>query len=795
MSAVEMPPPTLFGLNTLQGENMTPPETRVQDASSLRGIARRMIIDDQPRSKERALTRGLLQGNPPYDPARRRAANNAWQANLNFLEGEASIDSARVPYYQLFSGVKQYAVCETNWGKDEMTKERASKIISKHFHNLLKSWRHFDWHMQNCFAEMLRWGYAPLIFDSGTSWKFKSIESRCILMPKDNPSVVDDRTVVVLIIEKYTVTELWNKIRDQKDSGNGYSDVGWNIKACRRAIIQAATGTGSTNNPWSQYPWEEWEIRLKNNDLYWTSNGQEIYCFRALVQEFREGKTKISQFIVSQNPIYDNSGSGQQTRETEDDDAGFLFRHVDRYDSFDEALILFFQNTGYGTFHSVRGMAMKGFKHWDASNRLKCKEIDTAFQRCAVVLETDTVESNDNLQLMVFSDRTILPRGTKVAQMGFSGDIEGVMAVDRMLTNHLANNLGVYNQRTMTREDGRGEQPTATQVQNQVLKEASLSQGQITVTYTHLDQLYTSIFSKAILSSEDDAVAFREACVAEGVPIEALKDMECVSANRTSGYGSTALRQQNLTSFAPYVPSLPEAGKSNWLDEMIEAFFGPDKVDVLNPKNYQPTEDDTVAASENGSIAAGSQPIISSGNNDVRHIQIHLSDVAQRMAPLQQAIQQGQHLDPSQLQTAYDYLSIMGPHIEQHLARIQNDPLRRAEAQQFEDQFKQLVSFHGMLRSAIIKARNDQRLQMEQQQNASALNELDQAKVQSMQVSNQIKVDKWNTDKAIKIDKAQTSSRLSTFKTLHDAKLNDYSTASDIHLDRAKTAASLNGNS
>jgi hypothetical protein len=748
-----------------------------------------MIIDDQPRSRERAVTRGLLQGNAPYDPAKRRSSNNAWQANLNFLEGESAVDSARVPYYQLFSGVKQYAVCRTNWGDDEQTRQRASDIISKNFHKMLKGWQFFDWHMQNTFAEMLRWGYAPIIFDSGSSWKFKSLESRCVMMPKDTASVIDERVVIIMVVEKYSVTELWNKIRGEKDTGNGYSAAGWNLKACRRAIVQAAVGTGDSNHPWSAMPWEEWEIRLKNNDLYWTSNGQDIYCFRALVQEFRDGKPKISQFIVTQNPVFDNTKKEQGTVEAETDDAGFLFRHIDRYDAFTDAIILFFQNTGYGSFHSVRGMAMKGFKHWDASNRLKCKQLDTAFQRCAVVLETDTMEAQDNAQLMVFSDRTILPRGTKVAQMGFSGDIEGVMAVDRMLTNHLANNLGVYNQRTLTREDGRGEQPTATQIQAQSSKEANLSQGQITVTYTHLDQTYSTIFRKAVVSSDEDAKAFRDACAEDGVPLEALKDMESVCANRTSGYGSSALRQQNAIAFNPYVQSLPEEGKSNYIDMVIESFFGPDKVEVLNPKSYKPKEDDSLAAAENGAIAAGSQPIIASGNDDVQHVQIHMQDVAQRMAPLQQAMEQGQQVDAATLQQAYDYLSIMGPHIEQHLARMEKDPLRKNIAKQFEDQLKQMVSFHGRLRAAIVSAKNEERIMQEQKANATSLNAMDQAKMQSQQISDQIKVDKWNTDKAIKIDKAQTSSRLSSFKTLHDAQLNAVSTASDITLDHKKAVA------
>lgn len=781
------PPPDVMGMRTLDVDTLQPPETRVQDAPSLRGVARRLIVDDQPRSIQRALIRGLLQGNPPYDPAKRATGDKSWQANLNFMEAESSIDSARVPYYQLFSGVRQYAICTTTWGQDAQQRQKASDIISKNFHKMLSGWAQFDWHIQNCFAEMLRWGYGAVVFDDNVSWRFKSVESRCVLVPKDTPSVIDERLTMLMVVESYTVSELWNKIRDEKAA----ADAGWNVKAVKRAIIQAASGIENNNTPWSAQPWEEWEVRLKNNDFYWSTNGQQVYCYKVFVNEFTKGsEPKISQFILTQNPVYDKGLGSGQAPETEADDAGFLFRHVKRYEDFSDAIVIFFQNTGYGSFHSIRGMGQKGYKHWDSSNRLKCKEIDSAFQRCSIVLETDTMESQDNMQLMVFSDRTILPRGTKVAQMGFGGDIEGVMAVDRMLTNHLANNLGVYNQRTLSRDDGRGEQPTATQVQNQVLKEANLSAGQITVTYSYLDQLYDSIFDKAILSNDDDAKVFRKACEDEGVPIEALKKMDSVKANRASGYGSLAMRQQNLNAFGPYVASLPVDGKQAFLDMQIEAYFGPDKVDVLNPKTYIPEEDDSVAATENGTAASGSDPIVSGANVHENHVQIHLQDVAKRMGPIQQAMDSGQQVDSATLNTAYQYLQIMGPHIEQHLNYIAHDPLRANIAKQFQDQLKQLVSFNGKLRSAIIEAQNQERIAQEQKQNASALNAFDQAKLQSMQVANQIKVDKWHTDKAIKIDKAGLQGRLDTFKTQHDANLNTFETAHSAQLDSFSAAAS-----
>lgn len=771
------PPDELYALKTLDEKTLAAPESRVADAGSVRSICSQAVRDDEPRARLRALTKGLLDGNAPYK------RKTSWQANLNFMEGEAAIDSARVPYYQLFSGVKEYATCSTNWKRQESPQEceQAGQKISKHFHKLLSGWNQFDWHMQNSQAEMLRWGFSPLISDPGGSWKYKSIDSKCLMFPRDSASTIDDRLPYLPIIEAFTVSELWDKIRDE----DAATKVGWNVPAVKRAIQKAAAGTGEQKTPWSASPWEEWQRRLKNNDLYYTASGQMIYCYRLLVKEFRNGKSKISQFIVSQDPIFDEAN-----KETRDNDAGFLFHDIDRYDSYDEALIVAWQNTGDGTAHSVRGMAMKGFKHWDASNRLKCKAMDNAFQRSSIVLSSDSVKSQDQMQLIVRTDMTMLPPGTKVEQMGFAGDIEGVMAVDRMLSNHLANNLGVYNQRTLTREDGRGEQPTATQVQMQVQKEATLSQGQITLYYHTLDTLYSQIFTKAVKSSEPDAVAFRKACEDDGVPEEALKDMACVQANRQSGYGSSAMRQLTLQQVQSVVQMLPEKGKVAFLDMWISSVAGVDKIDILNPKQHIPEQDDSIAAAENGSMAAGSPAIVSSGQNHVVHLMVHLDEMDRRLGPIRDAFDQEEPVDPAQLQEAFAFLSIMSPHLEEHLEPIESDPSRAQLARQFRAQVQEYVAFNGKLRSAIVTARRQAQIAAQEQQNATALGELDQAKVRSQQTSDAIKMDKWRTDKAIKLDKAATNSRLQTFKAAQSARIADVTAASSIQRENFKAAAS-----
>src|SRR6185369_5500190 len=120
-------------------------------------------------------------------------------------------------------------------------------------------------------------------------------------------------------------------------------------------------------------------------------------------------------------------------------------------------------------------------------------------------------------------------------------------------------------------------------------------------------------------------------------------------------------------------------------------------------RQYIPTEDDSIAALENGLIADGRAPVLSSGQDDVAHLTIHFQDAADTLEPVSEAIQAGQN-DPQQLQDAYTYVSTGAPHWQAHLARLANDPARKQQADLFKAQFLHLVGFSGKLRAAIKEA-------------------------------------------------------------------------------------------
>ena len=780
------PPLGLLGINT---QTQKAPDSRLQNGHDARRLLWACLREDTDggRSRERAIVKGLVDGNPPYNDQRKRAEGRGWECNLNFMEGQAIMDSSAVPYYALFANVPYYADCRTRFQYDNPERETWNSKITYCFSNLLKRWPGFNWNVQQVSYWMRLHGIGHAYFDKDGDWRFRGIETGMVLIPKGSPSCIDDRLPFIIIRVAYRIVELWDWIKNPEAA----EKAGCNVTAIKNAIMYGMKGLAPSGSQWWAQPWEYYEQILNNNDLCVSFTDSDlVYCAHILVQEFGKPgqKNKISKFLFTEHEVVSRANPSNL-----DKDQNFLFADPNSYDSFTQCLVSFFQNTGDGTYHSVRGLAMKAFKHLEVSNRLKCQTVNRAFLDSSLIFQRGSGRNSDRVSLTVWGSVVNLPANGEIKQIAVQGGTQGVMEVDRMLTNHLANNIGMFNQRTLSREDGKGEQPTATQINQQVAKESTLSEGQITLFYQYLDTLYAEMFRRAADSSTSDAEAkrFQKELFDEGVPREALKDMEYVRANRQSGYGSpqmALLKQQQMLTLFPY---LPTQGQQNWIRNAVTTIEGPEKLEFFAPKEYIPNQDDSIASLENGLMVQGIPPTISSGQDDVVHLTVHFQFLQQTLGPISEAIDQGQQASPEDLQQAYKTSQTAIPHMEAHIARLENEPLKRSQAKLFQDQLRQLTSFDGQLRSELYAAIRDQQVQAEQQAQASSLSALDAAKVQSIQTQTQLAAMKTKSQIDNQTAKTIHGLRLKSLKQGQDMNLNVARTAADIHLDTARTGADI----
>ena len=131
-------------LQTLN-EDGKAPETRIADAASAREIFQKLIMADELRNNTRAKLRGLVDGNPPYNPAELRRNNQAFRTNVNFRESEAFLTLAMSAFYDVFAEVPTYANVRTAYGNDMDKREELSKIITEEFDRLQKLDKDFDY--------------------------------------------------------------------------------------------------------------------------------------------------------------------------------------------------------------------------------------------------------------------------------------------------------------------------------------------------------------------------------------------------------------------------------------------------------------------------------------------------------------------------------------------------------------------------------------------------------------------------------------------------------------------------
>lgn len=738
-------PDKLAGLATIP-ETGPAPAQRISSVTDARKLSDTLKTEDAIPSYTRKLVNGLVGGAPPFGNV---PPDLAHIPNINFLESAAQIVNGCVPYDQLLN-VDPYIEVDSPYAPDDPNHDDWNLKIAKHFHRMVRRWPEWFSEYQGKNYEMRKHGIGPLMFEDYPNWRFRAIDSGAMKVPKDTPSCVSERMPYCCVFTRERIHTLWKHIRDPEAA----LAAGWNVPAVRNTIMYAMKGSNSLNS------WDYYERILVTQDLTASfSDGDVIPCVTMLSLEF-DGK--VSRLMYPES-LFSTPNT------TSDSDEDFLFADIGKYDNYGQCVIVFFEELGdQRTWHTVKGLGQKAFRYHCVNNQMLCRMLAGAEMATGVSVQLGDTKSKDAANLVRRGMVTYYPPNVKVIQQPQpAGFLDGPITVTRVLGNRMDSSLGQANPRVLSRDDGKGEMPTAEQVQQQVAKESSLSQGQIALHYTTLDAMFAEMFRRAAMSGTTDKEAklFQQKCIDDGVPKEALADCY-VCANRLSGYGSAQMRQlsdnQMLSSGA--VAAMPPAGQQNFWRFYIGGVKGADKVDAFFPIDNPTNRDQIDAEMENGLIAQGKTPLLY--GDDTIHCQSHLQDAAAVLGPVEQAMQQGQN-DPAGIQSAYQYLQIMGPHIEAHIARLQKNKYRAKEAKLFQDQLNQLVAFNGKLHGALRDIQRQQSIDQQQNKQAVALGALDQAKVQSAKVDDTIKTTKAAADINRKDAKASNDARLKTISTLH----------------------------
>ena len=250
---------------------------------------------------------------------------------------EGTVDSSRIPYYALFSGVPAYANFRTNYRPEESQAAKWDLKIGELFTDLLDRWKEFKWNMQASQFEMIFEGWGPLVFDDISDWRFSAIPAKHVLVPQESRSCISKKMPWIIVLVPYRVHELYDKIRNEKAA----KDRGWNVKNVQQAILRGTKGwNGHADQTWKDQPWEKWQQQFKNKELMASYTDCDIIkCAHLFVKEY---SGKISQKIFTATGVF--------TDDNKSNDLGFLFEDNNRFDDYHQAMNVTFQNTGDGTW-------------------------------------------------------------------------------------------------------------------------------------------------------------------------------------------------------------------------------------------------------------------------------------------------------------------------------------------------------------------------------------------------------------------------------------------------------------
>ena len=734
-------------LETINEEGKAP-ETRIADAASAREIFQKLIMADELRNSTRAKLRGLVDGNPPYNPAELRRNNQAFRTNVNFRESEAFLTLAMSAFYDVFAEVPTYANVRTAYGNDMDKREEWSKIITEEFDRLQKMDKDFDYIMQLSQREMVLIGDGPLIFEDGSNWRCKAIMATDLLVPDGTKSNVSDWKVAC-VRTRMGVDDLFEKIQDEQAA----TAAGWDVNYVRQRIRAAMPEPYRSG---VQYDWEFFQRQLRSNDITFSARSEVVLMSHIFYKEF-DGQ--ISHAIIDER-----------------DSESFMYRKLRRFKRWEQIIHPMYYDRGDGEHHGVKGLGIKMLQAMELKNRLRCSMVDSAFARTQILFRPLNPNALSKTSVVQQGPYAILPPDYEVIQQNIAGVLDAPMAVNADLENVLQGNLSQYRQSLAKSGNPR----TATEMEIISAQQSAIGKTQLSRYYNQLDSFFEERYNRAsnpnlnpITKSDKDAIEFQRRCAERGVPVQAMLDIDFVEATRTVGQGSQFAKKQLLGELLGLLGSLPEGGKVSLLRDYIAAQVGQQMVDRYLPTQIQSSrvQDQTaLAVLEHSSLRQGNMAIVTDTQNQIVHIDTHLAAANEAAA----SIQQGGN--PQEIML---FLQGIGQHVQDHLTRLSTDPTRRPQVEAYAQQLQMLVQTVQQLGEML----QEQQQAMAQQQQAQAIQQGVDPKTAVMNAEVQAKIARQNAETMANIQRQNE-------KAMADLARRNAKTTADIQ--RANATAESN---
>lgn len=580
---------------------------RIKDAQDAIDLYKKMWNDDRWRSLDRALIDELLHNFPAKTQAQLATEGRKNESNVNWGDGPRIFQEECAPYIPLpfvnrtlFSTPIKRLPGEEAIGTEQQLLQW-EKRLAELATDTIRQWEGFlPLHIRN-IANMKAHGVSFWMFDDRIDWRPIVHSLHTFKIP--NETMIGKLEYGGCEV-RMKPSEIWRKIRNPESA----TAQGWNVDAARRALMEAApAGTGNRTD------WERWELYWKNKDIVLDNSISKVSPWIYVYCEETDGT--ISQYIAREG----------------DSENEFIYCSEGKYGSMSEWVHVFIDNIPMkGTIHEIRGVGFNIFSKVQEVNRKINRFSDLTEWDATPRLQPGMDVDGDDMELQTFGFAELLPQGWTESERRTPNYQQNIIPAIQMFRELLLNATS----RQLPFMPSSSDVPKHL-MDAQLLQNAQMSDVGEFLYYQAAEGLYREILRRLcsrdydpVLPGGQQAAEFRRRCKAEGIPVEAVYniDFDRVTIDRVIGGGNANVRALKLTSMADRAQNLDPVGQNMFEHDLWAAYLGEQAAQRYAPvrdTERLPT-DAGVAQNENFALENGGIVEVLDGQDDIVHAQMHL---------------------------------------------------------------------------------------------------------------------------------------------------------------------------
>lgn len=586
------------------------------DSQLIESICYSLRESDWPRSRNRAFVNELFDGFPPFTP--QQVAENGIEANFSDLTATRKAHDARGQMNSAILKPGNFFRAVADIGPKHK-RSKHSATCTRHANRLLKRSMSYYELQRSKIAQAVLHGIGISVWSDREKWLPTAGSIEDMLIPSGEASQLPmDNLPLFAIHKSFTAPALIRLTRGPN------RDSGWNMKVVNACLrwIDRETQRLSTDNwplPWSA---EKQEERIKEGSWYGGDYAPQIYVYDFYWWHDDGKKSGLKRRMIidpwdtPSAPSIQSGGTEYKPNRRKGDlfekgnkgiTGQFLYNPGDRIFASQKSEIVAFQFADLSAvapfrYHSIRGLGWLLHDPCTIQNRLTCKITEATFETLTMLMR---VKSQEDVQRALKAN---------LFNQGFVDDtVQFIPQAERWQVNTGLVEYGhgkireLIEQGSSSHSQNQDMSKGVEKGQLQIMAElnattAMLSAGLLQY-YQYQVYEYREIWRRLLNSKPDNSdaevIAFRAACLKDGVPEEMLNNPDGweLEPERVMGAGNKTLEMAIASQLMAYRPLYDAASQRKILRDVTLAITDdPARADDLVPE--EPQVSDTVHDTE-----------------------------------------------------------------------------------------------------------------------------------------------------------------------------------------------------